>query len=146
VERRWCCVQHFPFSCKACPPDCPDPTDLWLDFLIRLSANAVAAARVHQAMHVDSFDPADVPCSCHGFCIPSASCQLVHAMFPLLCARFLPAMSFWLGPLLLLRQCLLVNVCLLMVTCTCALRPVLLGVAPPSFRPFGGAEAEALLV
>jgi hypothetical protein len=77
VERRWCSVQHFLFSCKAGPPDCPDPTDLWLNFLDLLSATAAAAARVHQALHVDSFDPSDVPCSCHGFCIPSASCQLV---------------------------------------------------------------------
>jgi hypothetical protein len=28
VERRWRCVRHFIFSCKAFPPDCPDPTAL----------------------------------------------------------------------------------------------------------------------
>jgi hypothetical protein len=29
LERRWRCVQHFLFSCKASPLGCPDPYDLW---------------------------------------------------------------------------------------------------------------------
>jgi hypothetical protein len=43
VESRWRCVQHFLFSCKASPPGCPDPTDLWLDVLDLLSCDAVVA-------------------------------------------------------------------------------------------------------
>jgi hypothetical protein len=66
VERRWRCVQHFLFRCRDSPPDCPDPTDLWLDFLDLLSGDAVAAARVRQALHVDSFGPADA----RRFCMP----------------------------------------------------------------------------
>jgi hypothetical protein len=66
VERRWRCVQHFLFSCKASPPECPDPTDLWLDLLDLLSGDSVAAAHVRLDLHVDSFDPADV----HRFCMP----------------------------------------------------------------------------
>jgi hypothetical protein len=82
--------------------------------------------------------------ACRGSWILSASCPLVPALFLLLCARFLPAMSFWLGRLLLMRPCLLVNVCLLLVWCivACALsrcRPglVLLGVAPHLSAPSG---------
>jgi hypothetical protein len=65
-------------------------------------------------------------------------------------------MSFWLGLLLLMRLCLLVNVFLLLVWCSVAcalarcLRPLSLPPSsrvarrcPPSFRAFGGAEAEA---
>jgi hypothetical protein len=59
VERRWRCVQHFLFSCKASPLDCPDPADSWLDLLDLLSGDTVAAARVRQALHVDSFNPVD---------------------------------------------------------------------------------------
>jgi hypothetical protein len=82
--------------------------------------------------------------ACRGSWILSASCPLVPALFLLLCARFLPAMSFWLGRLLLMRPCLLVNVCLLLVWCTvgCALSrcrplPVLPGVAHPPSAPSG---------
>jgi hypothetical protein len=66
VERCWRCVQHFLFSCKDSPPACPDPTNLWLDLLDLLSCDAVAVLHVRQALHVDSFDPADV----RGFCMP----------------------------------------------------------------------------
>jgi hypothetical protein len=89
--------------------------------------------------------------ACPGSWILSASCPLVPALFLLLCARFLSVMSFWLGRLLLMRQCLLVNPCLLGLVHSC-LRPLSL---PPSscvarrcahsFRSFGGAEAEAPL-
>jgi hypothetical protein len=67
------------------------------------------------------------------------SCPLVPPLFMPLSARFLPAISFWLALLLLMRPCLLVNVCLLLVWYTvawalsrCRPRPVLPGVAPPS--------------
>jgi hypothetical protein len=70
----------------------------------------------------------------------------------LLCAQFSPAMSFYLGLLLLMRPCLLVSVCLVLVwfTVACALsrgrpRPVVPCVAPPSFRSFGDVAAEAFL-
>jgi hypothetical protein len=82
--------------------------------------------------------------ACRGSWILSASCPLVPALFLLLCARFLPVMSFWLGRLLLLRQCLLVNACLPLVWCAvaCALSrcrplPVLPGVAHPPSAPSG---------
>jgi hypothetical protein len=75
---------------------------------------------------------------CCGSWILSASCPLVPTLFLLLCARFLPAMSFWLGHLLLMRQCLLVNVCFLLAwykvahaLSRCRPHPVLTGVAPP---------------
>jgi hypothetical protein len=45
---------------------CPDPTDLWLDLSDLLSGDAVAAAHVRRALHVDSFDPAAV----RRFCMP----------------------------------------------------------------------------
>jgi hypothetical protein len=70
VERRCRCVQHFLFSCKASPPDCPDPTDLWLDLLDRLSYDAVVAARVRQALHVDYFDSFDSDPNVRCFCTP----------------------------------------------------------------------------
>jgi hypothetical protein len=54
------------FSCKASPPAFPDPADLWLDLLDLLSGDTVAAAWVHQALHVDCFNPADV----RRFCMP----------------------------------------------------------------------------
>jgi hypothetical protein len=66
MERRWRCVQHFLFSCMVSPPPCPDPTDLWLDLLDRLSGDTVVVARVRQALHVDSFNLAEV----RRFCMP----------------------------------------------------------------------------
>jgi hypothetical protein len=81
-----------------------------------MSGDTVAAARVRQALHVDSFNPADVRRFCmpwllEPFCFLSA----FPALFVPLSARFLPAMSFWLGLLLLMRPCLLVKVSLLLV-------------------------------
>jgi hypothetical protein len=82
--------------------------------------------------------------ACRGSWILSASCLLVPALFLLLSARFLPVMSFWLGRLLLMRPCLLVNACLLLVWCTvacdlsrCRPLPVLPGVARPPSAPSG---------
>jgi hypothetical protein len=58
--------------------------------------------------------------ACRGSWILSASCPLVHSLFLLLYAHVLPVISFWLGRLLLMRGCLLVNACLLLVWCTVA--------------------------
>jgi hypothetical protein len=89
--------------------------------------------------------------ACRGSWILSASCPLVLALFLLLCARFLPVMSFWLGRLLLMRQCLLVNACLLLVWCTvaCALSrcrslPVLPGAARSPSAPSRVLRAKPL--
>jgi hypothetical protein len=153
VERRWRCVQHFLFSYKAAPPDCPDPTDLWLDLLDLLSGDTVAAARVRQALHVDSFNPADVRWFCmpwllDPFCFLSAfarsACVAVCSI--LACHVFLVGASVAdaavpagervfaadlvhsrLSPLSLPPWSRVARRC------------------PPSFRPFGGAEAEAPL-
>jgi hypothetical protein len=82
--------------------------------------------------------------ACRGSWLLSASCPLVLALLVLLCVRFLPAMSFWLGRLLLMRLCLLVTACSLLAWCAvgcglsnCRPRLVLLGVAPPSSAPLG---------
>jgi hypothetical protein len=61
--------------------------------------------------------------ACRGFLTLSASCPLVLTLFVPLFARFLPAMSFWLALLLLMRPCLLVNVCLLLVWCPAVIKP-----------------------
>jgi hypothetical protein len=76
--------------------------------------------RQSEPLHIDSFDPANVRRFCmpwllDPFCFLSACPRSVCAA-----ARFLPAMSFWLGLLLLMRPCLLVNVCLLLAWCTVA--------------------------
>jgi hypothetical protein len=75
--------------------------------------------------------------ACRGSWILSASSPLVSSLFVLLCARFLPAMCFWSGLLLLMRPCLLVTACLLLAWCAgacilsrCRPGPVLPGVAP----------------
>jgi hypothetical protein len=80
--------------------------------------------------------------ACRGSWILSAFCPPLPALFLFLCARFLPAISFWLERLLLMRQCLLVAVCLLLARCTvacdlsrCRPLPVLPGVANPPSAP-----------
>jgi hypothetical protein len=93
VDCGWRCVQHFRFSCKASQTGCPDPTDLWLDLLDPLSCDAVAAARVRQALHVDSFDPAAVHHFCltwllDPFCILSAGPCSVGAVVCSILARY----------------------------------------------------------
>jgi hypothetical protein len=57
---------------------------------------------------------------CRGFSTLSAPCPLVPALFVPMSARFLPAMFFGLDLLLLMRPCVLVNVCLLLVRCVVA--------------------------
>jgi hypothetical protein len=61
VERRWRCVKHFLFSCKASPLECPDPTDLWISCLVTL-----LRLRTCARLHVDSFYPVAV----RRFCMP----------------------------------------------------------------------------
>jgi hypothetical protein len=56
LERRWRCVQHFLFSCKASPLACPDPIDIWADLLDLSPRVAPACSRVRLALHVNSFD------------------------------------------------------------------------------------------
>jgi hypothetical protein len=110
VQRHWLCVQHFLLSCNASPPDCPHPTDLWLDLLDLFSCDTAAAEWVSQALHVDFVTPRmSVTFACRDSWTLSASLPLVPAPSLLPCARFWPAMSFWLGLLLLMRTCLLLN-------------------------------------
>jgi hypothetical protein len=61
----------------------------------------------------------------------------ISALCVLLCARFLPAMSFWLGLLSLMWPCLLVTVSLLLVRCTftCASLAVALVPCWPALPP-----------
>jgi hypothetical protein len=139
--------------CKAFPPGCPDPTDLWLDLLDLLSCDAATAVWVHQVLHVDSFEPADVcrfcmPWLLDPFCLLSACPRSVCAAV----CSVLACYVLWLGLLLLMQPCLLVKTCLLLAWCAvacalshCCSRPVLPAVARPSFRLLGDAEAEALL-
>jgi hypothetical protein len=153
VERRWRCVQHFLFSCKASPPACPDPTDLWLDLLDLLSSDAVAAAQVRQALHVDSFDPADVrrffmPWLLDPFCFLSACprsvsvavCSVI-ACYVLLVGASVADAAKPAGEQVFAAG--LVHSCLrhlsLPPSSRVARRCTL------SFHPFGGAEAEAPL-
>jgi hypothetical protein len=158
----WRCVQRFLFSCKASLPDCLDPTDLWLYLLDLLSCDAVAAAWLHQELHVDSFNPAAVPFCMPWLLDPFCICPLVPALFVLLCAGSLPAAAVFSGLacyVLLVEASVadaalpagervlaatMVHSCLRLLS-RWRPRPVFPGVAPPSFRPFGGAEAEPLL-
>jgi hypothetical protein len=152
VERRWRCVKHYLFCCNASPPDCPDPTDLWLDLLDLLSGDAVAAARV-RALHVDSSNPADVrrfcmpwlldppcflsafPCS---FC--AAICSVIACYVVVVGATVADINTAAYAAVPAGHQ----NVCLLLVWYTvawaisrCRLRPVLPGVAPRPSVPSG---------
>jgi hypothetical protein len=61
IARRWRCVQHYFFSCKASPRGCPDPTDLWADLWDLLPHESPARERV---LHVDSFDADSVRAHC----------------------------------------------------------------------------------
>jgi hypothetical protein len=56
IERRWHCVQHYLFSCKASPRGCPDPTDRWVDLWDLLPHELPARESVRLALHVGSFD------------------------------------------------------------------------------------------
>jgi hypothetical protein len=83
IERRWRCVQHYLFSCKASPCGCPDPTDLWADLWDLLPYESPARDCVRLALHVDSFDADSV---CPGSWILSPSCRAVPALGVMLCA------------------------------------------------------------
>jgi hypothetical protein len=153
VERRWRCVQHFLFSCKASPLECPDPTDLWLDLLDLLSGAAVVAAHVRRALHVDSFDPAAV----RRFCMPwlldpfsflsavprpvSVAVCSILACYILLVGASVADAAVPAGERVFAAG--LVHSCLRPLSL-----PPFSRVArrcPSSFRSFGGAEAEAPL-
>jgi hypothetical protein len=64
IERCWRCVQHYLFSCKASPPGCLDPTELWANLWDRQLPEALAHKRVRLAPHVDSFDADSVRPHC----------------------------------------------------------------------------------
>jgi hypothetical protein len=66
IERRWRCVQHYLFSCRASQRACPDPTDLWADLWDLMPHESLARESMHLALHVDSFD-AD---SARSLCMP----------------------------------------------------------------------------
>jgi hypothetical protein len=113
----------------------------WISCLVTLSRLRMCARRCMLTLLTL---PLSAAFACRGSWIPSASCPLVLALFLLLRARFLPLMSYWSGRLLLMRQCLLVNMCLLLVWCTvacapshCLPLPVLPGVALPPSAPSG---------
>jgi hypothetical protein len=153
VERRWRCVQPFLFSCKASLPEYRDPTDLWLDLLDLLSCDAVAAARVRQALHVISFDPVDV-CRCcmlwllDPFCFLSACARSVSAAVCSILACYVLLVGASVADAAVpADECVfaagLVHSCLRPLSLSPSSR-VARG-CPPSFRPFKGAEAEPLL-
>jgi hypothetical protein len=113
----------------------------WISCLVTLSRLRTRARRCTLTLLTLQLSAA---VACRGSWILSASCPLVPALFLLLCARFLPGMSFWLERLLLMRPCLLVNACLLLVWCTvacdlfaCRPLPVLPGVVNPHSAPSG---------
>jgi hypothetical protein len=153
VERRWRCVQHFLFSCKASPPACPDPTASWLDLLDILSGDAVAAARVRQALHVDSLNRADVCRFCMPWLLgpscflPACSRSLCAAVFSVLaCYLLLVGASVADAAVPAGERVLpagLVHSCLSPLSLPLSSRVA--ERCPPSFQPFGGAEVEAPL-
>jgi hypothetical protein len=153
VEHCWRYVQHFLCSCRASPPECPDPTDLWLDLLPLLSCDAVAAAPVRQALHVDSFDPTDV-CRCcmpwllDPFCFLSACPRPVSAAVCSILSFYVLLVGASVADALVpagdrVSAAGLVHGCLRPLSLppsSCVARR-----CPPSFRAFGGAETEAHL-
>jgi hypothetical protein len=129
------------------------PKDLWLDLLDLLYGDTVAAARVRQALHVDSFSPTDVRRFCmpwllDPFCFlspfPRSVCAAVCSV--LACYVFLVGTSVADAAVPAGERVFaagLVHSCLSPLSL-----PPWSRVArrcPPSFRPFGGAEAEAPL-
>jgi hypothetical protein len=113
-------VQHYLFSCKGSPPDCRIPLICgWISWISCLVSLLRLRGCARHCMLTLLSLRMSAAFACRGF-LTLASCPLVPALFVLLSARFLPAMSFWLGLLLLMRPCLLVNVCLLLVWCRVA--------------------------
>jgi hypothetical protein len=153
VERRWRCVQHFLFSCKASPLECPDSSDLWLDLLDLLSDDAVSAVHLRQALYVDSFDLAAVRCFCmpcllDPFCFLSACPRSVSvavssilACYVLLVGASAADAAMPAGARVFAAG--LVHGCLRLLSLPASSRVARR--CPPSFRPFGGAAAEAPL-
>jgi hypothetical protein len=153
IERRWRCVQHYLFSCKASPRDCPDPTDLWADLWDLLPHDSPARERVCQALHVDSFDADSVRAHCMPWLLDPFSflqgcsrsrqyavCSVLAAFVLLVGASVaddaVPAGSCTFAAGLVHRS-----------LSTLSLPPVsrVAGRCPLPFRPARGAEAEAPL-
>jgi hypothetical protein len=90
IGRRWRCVQHYLFSCKAAPRGCPDPTDLWVDLWDLLLTEAPAREHVCLALHVDSFDADAVRACCMPWLLdPFSFLQGSPALGVMLCAPLL---------------------------------------------------------
>jgi hypothetical protein len=64
IQRRWRCVQHYPFSCRTSPLGCPDPADLWAHLWDHLPPAAPARSHVRLALHVEPFDADSVRAHC----------------------------------------------------------------------------------
>jgi hypothetical protein len=145
IERRWRCVQHSLFSCKASPRGCPDPIDLWADLWDLLPHDAPARERMRLGLHVDSFDADSV----QAHCMPSllepfsflqgcsrsrrdAVCSVIAAFV------FLVGASVADDPVSAVRVCALLGLCVaLCLLSRCRLRPVLLDIAPSCSAPLG---------
>jgi hypothetical protein len=89
-ERRWRCVQHYLFSCKASPRGFPDPADLCADLWDLLPHEAPASARVWRFMWTPLMRTRVVCTVCLGSWILSLSCRAALAPGVRLCAPLLP--------------------------------------------------------
>jgi hypothetical protein len=153
IERRWRCVQHYLFSCKASPRGCPDPTDLWADLWDLLPHESPACERVRLALHVDSFDADSVRAHCMPWFLDPFS-------FLQGCSRFQrDAVCSVIGAFVLLVGASVADDSLAAGSCVFALGLVprslsalalppasrVAGRCPLPFRPARGAEAEAPL-
>jgi hypothetical protein len=145
IERRWRCVQHYLFSCKASPCGCPDPTDLWADLWDLLPPDSPARERVRVALRVDSFDADSVFEHCMPWLLdPFFFLQAAPVPGVMLCAPLLPPLFSWLAPLWRTTLCLWLRVRSLLGSSValcqlfrCLLCLVLLGVAPLRSAPPG---------
>jgi hypothetical protein len=145
IERRWRCAQHYLFSCKASPRDCPDPTDLWADLgtSCRLR-HRLARTCTWRFMWTPLMKIRFARIACPGCWILSPSCRAVPAPGVMLCAHLLLPLFSGLGLLWRTTWCLQVRGCSLLGSCVALfllsrrrLRRVLLGVAPSRSAPLG---------
>jgi hypothetical protein len=145
IERRWRCVQHYLFSCKASPCGCPDPTDLWAELWDLLSQESPACKRVRLALHVDSFDADFVFTHCMPWLLDPFSflqgCS--RSRRDAMCSLLPPSFS-WLELLWQTTFCLRARECSILGSCvalcllsSCRLCLVLLDVAPFRSAPLG---------
>jgi hypothetical protein len=153
IERRWRCVQHYLFSCKASPCGCPDPTDLWADLWDLLPPESTARERVCLALHVDSFDADAVFAHCMPWILDpfsflqgcsrsrrDAVCSVIAAFVLLVGASVA-------DDVLSAGSCVFASGLVSHSLSALALPPVssVAGRCPLPFRPSRGAEAEAPL-